>query len=456
MNTATRTEWWQPKSETWPVRSATPTTEATQGSRTSFAALIAFTIILILAPQDHFDFLKPLHLAFVTGAIAGATCLLDRYYLHRTVWPRSREYVYAGLLLAWSIATVPFSLWPGGSVGVIVNVFLKAIVVFWLLGRVITTVPRLKFIAWTLTLISVLLSVSAITTFLGRGGFQNAGLAQGLARISGYNAGLTGNPNDLALMIDLILPLTLALTACTRSLWARLFLWILILLDISAVMTTYSRAGFLVAATIMILYFISLWRRGKHVLVVLVVLGCVAAIPMVPQGYIGRLATITDYRADRTGSAEERWADMKEAAVYIGRNPIIGVGIGMSDLGLNEFRGPKWKSVHDVYEQYGMDLGIPGALLFILLLYETLKGCRYAVRIGSKTPGGEELRYLSEGVWLGLAGFAVAAIFYPDAYVYDFFYIAGLAVAARTIGIHMEKQQGTVEGDEWRMTGLRA
>ena len=428
---AGRREWWQPVLS--PPRADMAPASHGAGLRLPFVALIGFTVVLILAPQDHFAFLAPLHLAFVAAAVAGGSYLIGRFDGRAGPVAPAREYRIAGLLLVWAVAAVPFSLWPGGSIEVITSTFLKALIIFWLLGRVVNSTQRLKAMAWTLTLIAVPLSVSAIHSFV-TGGAQAGQLDDGIDRIAGYQAALTANPNDLALMINLILPLTVALIPCTRSWGWKAFLGLAAFFDVIAVAATYSRGGFLMLGTMFVAYLVALGRRGRYALVGLALVGAAACIPLVPSGYVQRLATITNIQADPTGSAQARWRDMKDAADYVLAHPVVGAGIGANYLALNQVRGDTWKKVHDIYLEYAMDLGLPGLALFLLLLLGTLKGCAYARRAAARTGGsGRDLYFLAEGLGISLTGFAVAAFFYPDAYQFYFFYFAGLAVAARTI-----------------------
>ncbi len=187
-------EWWQPAGKSRPAGGHDIAVPDQPSSKLPFWALVAFTLILILAPQDHIPALKPLHLALVTAVMAGAMYLYDRFQYGVRSTTRTPEFTWALALALWAIVTVPFSLWPGGSVNEITNVFLKSLIIFWLLGHVINTPARLKIIAWTLSLSSVFLSLSAVKSFFS-GGFQNEELSHGLDRITGYQGALTSNPN---------------------------------------------------------------------------------------------------------------------------------------------------------------------------------------------------------------------------------------------------------------------
>jgi O-antigen ligase len=150
---------------------------------------------------------------------------------------------------------------------------------------------------------------------------------------------------------------------------------------------------------------------------------------VVPQEYFSRLATITNIEADTTGSAQGRWDDFKLSVDYIKRHPITGAGLGQDLLALNAERGREtWRSVHNAYLQAAVDLGIPGAALFIALLAASFQNAR-RVRRHATREGWDDLALLAQSVSISLAAFSVAAFFHPIAYQFYFFCLAGLAVA---------------------------
>jgi putative inorganic carbon (HCO3(-)) transporter len=157
------------------------------------------------------------------------------------------------------------------------------------------------------------------------------------------------------------------------------------------------------------------------------------ALPLLPPGYGERLATVTDVESDPTGSAQARTRDLAVATSYVFDHPLLGAGAGMNMLALNDLRGSTWREVHSVYLQYAVDLGLPGLALFLCLLGTSYAAARGAARRAAATPGGAGLSALAEGIEVSLVGFAVAAFFHPVAYQFYFFYVAGLAAAARAL-----------------------
>jgi O-antigen ligase len=131
------------------------------------------------------------------------------------------------------------------------------------------------------------------------------------------------------------------------------------------VIITFSRAGFLaLSATFLVFLFLLVRRKSSGAAIALLV--AALAVPMIlPKTYIDRLSTITNLEQDKTGSAQGRYKDLGIALEVVSHNPIIGVGLGQDMIALNQARGlSTWRSVHNVYLQYAVDLGIPGFLLF--------------------------------------------------------------------------------------------
>jgi O-antigen ligase len=247
-------------------------------------------------------------------------------------------------------------------------------------------------------------------------------------RILGYDAGLTRNPNDLALMLNLIIPITVVLLLWSKTPLERGLLVAALSLQGIAVVLTFSRAGFLTLATTSAIFALRLLRRPSWGLVLAALALLIVALPFMPSGYAERLLTLRAIDADPTGSSQARWGGTVAALEHVAEHPVLGAGLGMNILVLNETVGATWRVVHNTYLEYAVDLGLPGLGLFVLLLFRCWKGARSVRRLARP-----ELAQLAEGIEISLIGFAVAAVFQPVAYQFYFFYIAGLSVAAQTV-----------------------
>src|SRR3989441_721384 len=417
--------WWQA------ARAPGAGAPAAPGSAVAFAALMAFIIVSLISPQTIVPALEPFRLALLTGASAVVALLRDAFLRGRPLLTPSRETWVAASLAVWATVSVAFSYWPGGSAMLLPD-FFKTLVAFWLLGTLVDTSGRLRSVAWVLSLLAVPLALTGIKDFLS-GVFMTESSHVPVQRIRGYDAPLTDNPNDLALMLNLILPLTIALLLTQRGRRVRVLLTGLALISVVAIVVTFSRAGFLTLVITGLLYGRRLFTRGRRGWAVALVVMAVVAATWLPSNYLERLGTITNIEADPTGSAQERWRDTSAATSFALAHPILGAGFGMNTVALNEQRGAFWKAVHNVYLQLAVELGLPGLILFLLLLVGTIKSVGAVRRGTADDPASRDLFHLAEGLYISLIAFAVEALFHPVAYQLYFYYIAGLTVALKAI-----------------------
>jgi hypothetical protein len=416
-------EWWE-----------SPRGEGGAG-RVAFAALIAFTFVLLLAPQSTYPTLASLHLAAVAAGLAIAAHLCGRLAGESAVTaPRG-----TGLALclgAWAIATAPFSYWPGGSVSMFIDLFVKSLAIFWLISQVVDSTARLRRLVSWLVLLAIPLAVVAVRNFLS-GSFL-AGSSPDAQRIAGYDAPLTGNPNDLALMLNLLVPLTYALRGVSRRPLVRLALAGLLFLEVVGVLLTYSRAGFLTLALVWIVHALRTLRGIKRIALAAAVAGALVVVAMFPSSYVSHLGTAVDMDADASGSAQERWRGAVAAVGLVADHPLLGVGLGMNVLAITHETGG-WRSVHNVYLQYAADLGLPGLFLFLALGVRCLRDAAAVRRSRPPDAEGRDLAKLALGIELALWAFAVAGMFHPAGYHFYFYYLGGMALAARAIHLRRTK-----------------
>ena len=394
----------------------------------AFGALLAFLFVLLIAPQNRIPALATLRPALIAAGLAVSTGLGERFFRREPLGVAIPGRGLAVALGGWAFLTIPVSFWPGGSVDVFLDLYLKALALFWLLANLVDTPERLRRVAVALTAMAVPLAITGVRNYAS-GAFLDD---SGVKRIEGYTSGLAGNPNDLALILNLLLPMALGLALGWRRPQGRLLAFLAAAVLAMGVVVTFSRAGFITLVTTALVYLFKLFGRGRAAPAAAAALLALLALPLLPDGYGARVASITSVESDPTGSAQRRWADSLAALRILSERPLLGAGLGMNILALNDERGTTWTAVHNVYLQIGVELGLPGAALFVALLVASLRSARRAQRAARRSCD-PELFHLAEGIEVALLAFAVSGLFYPVAYHFYFYLIAGLAAAAGAI-----------------------
>jgi len=396
----------------------------------AFRALLAFLFVLLIAPQNLVPGLASLRPALIAAVLAVAACLAGRFLRREPLDVGAPGARLAAALGAWAILTLPLSYWPGGSVNLLLDLYLKSLALFWLLANLVSTPRRLRRVAAGLTLMGVPLAFTGLRNY-ATGAFL-ADTPAGVRRIEGYSSGLAGNPNDLALVLNLLLPLAVGLALGEAGGARRVLALAAAGVLAMGVVVTFSRAGFVTLLAIALVYLFRVVRRGRPAPALAIALVLLVALPLLPAGYVSRVASITDVDSDPTGSAQKRWADSRAALRILAERPLLGAGLGMNVLALNDERGSSWTAVHNVYLQLGVELGLPGLALFVALLAASIRTARRAQR-EARRAGRSDLFHLAEGIEVALWGFALSGLFYPVAYHFYFYLVAGLAAAAGTL-----------------------
>jgi O-antigen ligase len=416
--------WWRPESSD---RSIVLQASGERTSPVPFWALIGFTFILLISPQTYLPALGLIRPALLVGAVGITAYLLDQLIHRRSLLKMTREMRITVWLVSWAVITIPFSYWFWGSISILFDLYLKTLIVFWLLYTTVNSLVRLRQIAWGLTLMGIPIALAAVRNY-----FLGSQLPK-FSRISGYEGGLTANPNDLALMLNLIFPLTMALLMGSRKPRTRYILMGILFLDILAVVATFSRGGFVTLAALFIIYLWKFRNRFERRWIIAALFIVMICIPLLPSAYWDRLSTTVNSSSDPTGSAQERTTTLLAAAVFVAKHPVVGAGLGMDSLAMNDERGVLWGAVHNVYLQYGVDLGLPGMILFLMLLITCIKSTTNVQRKTAHVPAMRQLFFFAQGVQISLLAFSVAGMFHPVAYHLYFYYMAGLAVALRAV-----------------------
>ncbi|MCU1272461.1 MAG: putative O-antigen polymerase [Acidobacteriaceae bacterium] len=382
----------------------------TQQNRLAFAygTIVVFWAFYYFRPQDIFTSLYVIPEAKILGVLALLGLIVGTLGQGRSI-QLTKDAKLVFLLFCWFCACVPFAAWRGGAAQIVLE-FSKVVIMTLMIGLAVTSVKRLR------TLLFIQASATAITAAVGCIFFR------GLMRLH-MGTGLYGNPNDFAIIIQLNWPICFGFLLATRNPFKKILWATGLIFMLWAVTLTYSRSGFLATTAAVIYSFYEFGVKGKRKYLV-VVAGFLALflLPvLLPSHYGRRLESIVNPSIDPMdqGSAEARRRLLIMSLKLTAQHPIFGVGPG-------QFQNitQTWFLTHNTYTQLSSETGIPGILLFILLLRQAFRNLK-DIRNTERFRSDPEAQVFASTLRAAFVGYLVSAFF--AAYGYELFIYALVA-----------------------------
>jgi len=393
----------------------------------AYRSLLFLILIIFIAPMNYIPALAPLRLALVFALFSIVAYVFSSVGQAGGLSVLSAEVKLILWLVFFALISIPQSKWPGGSFDMLIDIFLKSVIVFFLIANLLTTSERFRTFFWALAI------CAAFNAVVGIYNYRTGAFLTG-ERIQGGFSGLTSNPNDLALSLDLMIPFIWYLFLSAKSAIQKLMTACTLCVSMTSIVLTSSRGG---AITFVGMFLWYLWQRpGKSRATVLVWASLLIGVVLVaaPEGYSERMMSSFDFSKDKSGSADIRW-EMTKAGVRQTFEHPQGIGLGMNNL-LNHEEGMHWDAgVHNVYLQISTELGLIPGVLFIALLWKLIAntGRIRSVAVSDET----DVNLFAQAIGCSLMGFAIAGLFFPVAYHFHFYILAGMAVALKQMADRM-------------------
>lgn len=390
----------------------------------AFFWLSAFYLVYCSRPEDWVPGLSHVPLAKIT-AICALWWLYKigglRGHVLRALPPESRYLLTLIALLFVSGILSP--IWKGGAISHAID-FSKCYIVWLLSFLLVTDFAKFRHVVFIQSASVALISLISVVK------------GHSTPRLQGVLGGIYGNPNDLAFAIVLCMPFCLAFLLSARSAARKaVWLWAMLMMSVTLLLTA-SRAGFV---DLLVAGSVSLWHfgiRGKRFYLIgaTAVLGLLIGLAagrhlkdrlLATTG--GSFQTIEEKRA--YGSFEARVYLMKRALQGIEEYPLFGVGI-------NNFLvySGIWHQVHMSYLQVAVEGGIPALIFYLLFFSRGFGNLRKLRRLNNLDA---EVTLFVGALHSSLVGFAVGALFAPEAYQFFPYFTVGytsalLAIMQRT------------------------
>ena len=402
----------------------------------AFAGLFIFTFLLYARPQEmfpeifgNFPIVKLVSIGTLLAYFIAKLTTGGRF----TLWPRELTMVLAIAFLG--LLFTPIAVAPQDSLNVLLDTFLKVIIIFVLMINLLDTKSRLRSIMNLSVICGSVLSVFAIISYIN-GDFMIAN-RQSTGRVKGIVKGMFGNPNDLAISLNLLLPLAVAFALGSRG-WKRVLYFTCAAVLTVGVIVTFSRGGFLglIAAGGVLLWKLSRRNRGLAVLAFVVATGFFVAV--MPAGYSSRLTTIFSVEEDQTGSSQAR-RDLLNRAVQVASNHLV-IGVGMGNFHIYSIRE---QVAHNSYLEIAAELGVAGLIAYLILIFSPLRSLRRIERDTRRDQRGRLIKgreapehqtyYFSVALQACFVAYIVCSLFGSVQYLWHLYYLVAYGFALKQI-----------------------
>jgi O-antigen ligase len=249
--------------------------------------------------------------------------------------------------------------------------------------------------------------------------------------------GAYADPNYYAMWLLAVTPLIWTAVA-RRALWTQLLGGAASALPLFVFIKTGSRAGVVGLGVMALVLFILGTLRTRILIATIAAMAAVAVVAFVPA-VVSRLIPSSQRGADSDSARARQTLLETSLAVTLG-SPLFGVGPGNFAFFVAEegrSRGVEWApmNTHNAYTQVSSETGIPGLLLFVLLIAFSLRNAISLYRqSGPKglTPD-EEIRLLTRGFLLSLTGILTCVFFLSEGYNMMVLLWLGIAAGLRQL-----------------------
>jgi len=400
----------------------------------AYRGLILFTILLYLRPNELLPIgTFPLVKILTLGTLAAF--FIERLSQGGSISAMPKPFKLLLVLAACVVVSIPVGLDPSASLASFTDLFLKILLIFLLMINVVTSFHRLRVMIEVLVLSAAFVAVLSLSDY-----FQGKHLVEEV-RATGALGGIFGNPNDLALAMNMLLPFAVALVLSRPNPLSKLLFSLCAVLLTMISVATYSRAGFLSMAIAGGFFLVQLSRRYPAAWGV----GALAAGALLVSspGRVFRIFSSVGGSDTAAGSATARWELLKRSIEVAGANPIRWLfGVGM-----NNFHIVSTKELvnHNAYLEVFNEIGLPAMCVYVLFIVSVFKITALLIKRTRKERRYRQVWLVAVAIQSSLVAYTVGSFFASVAFYWYLYYPAAFAVCLQQILAHAEQPRAQSE-----------
>jgi probable O-glycosylation ligase (exosortase A-associated) len=273
----------------------------------------------------------------------------------------------------WSTISSVFTLSNPTVVWFEWNIFFKIIIFYIMCLLTIKTKHHINVFIWAITLSAAYFGAAEGLKYVVTGGGH---------KVMGIIGSRLEDRNELALALNMTIPLIVFLLGQIKSKWLRLILIGVITFNVIAIIGSFSRGGMLGLVVVAGYFFFQ--SKRKILVSIVFALAVMAGSAFVSDEWTGRMNTIETMEDDK--SFLGRVLAWKQATLMAIDNPMFGAGFKAGQnqalwllyepdfykldfiVDTTGVHFDKAKAAHSIYFQVLGDLGIAGLLIFLAIL----------------------------------------------------------------------------------------
>lgn len=409
--------------------------------------VIGLTLTYVWRIQDIYPILGSVKVPVLISLAALGVWLVDGHAsrsMSRLRHPLART---ATFILLWMVLSVPTSVFPGLSFSFITGDHIKTYLMMLMIIGSIRGFADVERLIVAQVVGAGLYCFQILTSY-------QVGANGRLGDLAYYDS------NDLAMLIVGTLPLAIYFLRGDAKPWRRFVALVCVAVFVVAIVRSGSRGGFLGLVAVAIFLLLAFRAIPARVRFGAVAGGALMLSLVAGPRYWEMMGTLLHPENDYNWSGNNevgRMAIWQRGMGYMMQQPITGVGVNAFPVAegtlsaISERQalgiGLKWSAAHNSFVQIGAELGIPGLIAFVLLLWQWLRTAWRDGQAPARASPRERARAaLGQAMAGSLLGYVVCGFFLSQAYsafVYTMVAIlVGMAATAESVGVPAPKRGG--------------
>jgi probable O-glycosylation ligase (exosortase A-associated) len=305
----------------------------------------------------------------------------------------------------------------------------KLFIFLFMFRWVVTTPQAAHAVFWCLLLGGLYVAWEGFTA-------PSSFFAQG--RLTGLGSSDFAGANDFGIHLAATLPIAAALLIRFRRIWQRGLVVATVVLMMNTIVLTRSRSAFLSLAGGFVVALIYSPRKYRMPLVFAAVLGVIGFLTLADPAFWKRMQTIEE--GEQEASTAGRIIVWR-ASVPMFRDHPLGVGLGNFDTVVKAYvKQGQARDTHNTYITCYTELGVQGAVVFLLILISTWRSLGRATRL-ARSLGEHDLLLYVFALRVSFVVYLVGGLTIKRTYAECFWWFLVLPAALLHILTVLQRQQ---------------